>query len=233
MGEKDLKNTPVHIGFCMDGNRRWAKRQGKPALFGHKKGSETLEATIRSLGDLGVGYATFFCFSSENWNRSRDEVEGLMKLFLQKLIEKTEVLHKLGACVHIIGRKQDFPAEIQIQIAKLEDVTKENEKITVNFAFSYGGRAEIVDMAKKVVESGVSAEDVTEELLSGYAYEARQPDPDMIIRTGGEKRLSGFMLWQSPYAELYFTDTLWPDFNEVELKNALDWYTDIKRNFGK
>jgi undecaprenyl diphosphate synthase len=233
LGEPGLNKLPVHIGIIMDGNRRWAKAQGSPAIFGHKKGSETLEKIINALGQKGVKYATFFAFSAENWNRTKEEVDGLMLLFLEKLTEKAPVMDKMGAKVTVIGRKTDFSDEIQAQIAKLEDLTAKNDKITINFAFSYGGKAEIIDATKKIIESGVPADKIDEKLFDSYIYESGQPEPDMIIRTGGEKRLSGFMLWQSTYAELYFTDTLWPDFNEVELDKALNWYSDIKRNFGK
>ena len=222
--------TPTHVGFIMDGNRRWAKGHALEVAKGHLAGSETLENILGACGDAGIRHATFFSFSTENWHRTPEEVEGLMSLILAKIGEKRQQLQKMGARVLFVGRKSDFSDKLQEAMKELEKLTSKGEKLTVNFAVSYGGRAEIVDAVNAV--KGKKGE-ITEADIQTNLYESGQPDLDLVIRTGGESRLSGFMMWQTTYAELYFTPILWPDFDGVELEKALSWYADVKRNFGK
>lgn len=231
---KEKLIIPSHIGFILDGNRRWAKRKGLPTLVGHKVGLyDALIPLVDSCIGHGVKHVTTFCFSTENWNRSKEEVGYLMKLFEAIISDKLEEFHQKGVKVNVIGRLNDFPEKLQKLAQKAIERTKDNKVITLNVALSYGGRAEIVDATKKIIADGLKPEEITEEKFSEYIYEAGQPSPDIIVRTSGELRLSGFLLWQSAYSELYFTDVMWPDFNEEELDKVIAEYTRRERRFGK
>lgn len=227
-GSPELK-TPQHIGFIMDGNRRWAKSLKRPISMGHKKGLEALEKVIEVAGKMGIKYLTFFSFSTENWSREKTEVKALMEIMAKALKEKGEVLHKKGAKIRVIGRIEDLSQKLQKDILELENLTKENKAINLIFAISYGGRTEIVD----AVNSLKNKKEITEADISKNLYAPEIPEPELIIRTGGVKRLSGFLLWQSSYSELYFTNILWPDFDIKELNKALLFYSKTQRNFGK
>jgi undecaprenyl diphosphate synthase len=203
------------------------------AHLGHKYGIEPLTTVVEGCVQAGVKYITVFAFSTENWRRSEVEVAFLMQLFEKAIKEKLPELNAAGIKINVIGRVKDFPNRLQRMMTEAEEMTKNNKAATLNVALSYGGKTEIVDAVCAIVAKGIKPQDITEDTISAHIYEAGQPDLDLIVRTSGEKRLSGFMLWQSDYAELYFTDTLWPDFDEAELKKALDYYAERKRNFGK
>lgn len=233
MSENSRNEIPSHIGFIMDGNRRWAKKNGLSTLEGYQAGADALERVLKACIERGVKFVTVYAFSTENWRRPEDEKSVLMTLFKKGIGLRLGDLVKLGIKVNFVGRMLDFPEDVQKSFTDVAEKTKNNHKLTLNVAVSYGGRAEIVDAVKKIMEKGTKPEEVTEDLISENIYEAGQPDPELIVRGSGESRLSGFLLWQSSYSELYFTNTLWPDFNEVELDKALDYYINVKRNFGK
>lgn len=228
-----LNEVPAHIGFIMDGNRRWAKQKGLHVLEGYQEGGEALKRILAACVKNGVKIATVYAFSTENWRRPDEEKSGLMRLFEKTLVSRLAELNDLGVKVKFIGRVGDFSEKLQKTFRATEEKTKDNEALILNVAVSYGGRAEIVDAVKKIIEKGVKPEEVTEELISANIYEAGLPEPELIVRASAEPRISGFMLWQSVYSELYFTKTLWPDFNEVELEKAIEYYLNIKRNFGR
>lgn len=224
----------THVAFIMDGNRRWARERGLPTFFGHRKGYLSLEKIINHAYDRGIKHLTFWAFSTENWSRDTKEVSYLLNLFRRAL--KGKMIHKLlrrGGKIQLIGDLSAFPKDIQEESARVEDISKDNSAITINIALNYGGRAEIAHAVKKIISEGINEADITTELISQYLYTNDQPDPDMIIRTGGEKRLSGYLPWQSVYSELYFTKTYWPDFDEKEFDKAIEEFQDRQRRFGK
>jgi undecaprenyl diphosphate synthase len=219
----DTNNIPKHIGIIMDGNRRWAKAKGLPAIAGHAYAVEnTTEALIERAGEMGVKYLTLWAFSTENWGRPEDEVSGLMNLFRKALETKVAKFIARGARLRMIGDMSRFSADIQEGMKKAMVASEQNDKINVTFALNYGGRDEI----KRAVEkSGVEFEK--------YLDTAGMPDPDLIIRTGGDYRLSGFLMWQAAYSELYFIDTLFPDFTPEKFDVAVEEYQRRQRRFGK
>ncbi|MDD3480629.1 MAG: polyprenyl diphosphate synthase [Patescibacteria group bacterium] len=229
----EKNEIPTHIGFIMNGNRTWAAREKRDLKEGYLAGSDTLLSTIGNCLKHGIKYMTVYAFSTENWRRPEEQKDLLMLLFKKGVEERIDELVRDGVRLRFIGRKDDFPSSVKKAFGMAEKLTAGGNKLTLNVAVSYGGRAEIVDATKKIIKEGVDPNDVTEEKFSEYIYEAGQPDPELIIRTGGETRLSGFMLWQSTYSELYFTKTLWPDFNDKEFVRALEFYKSVKRNFGK
>lgn len=227
------KNHGVrHLGIIMDGNRRWARKRGFPVLAGHRYGYATFKKVGDWCLDRGIEVLSIYAFSSENWKRSKKEVEYLMKLLLLALSNELSDLHRKNVRIVIIGRLKELPKHLQQRIAEAMELTKKNTRCTLQIAINYGGRAEIVDAVKKVMRTAKSASAITEKSLSEVMYTAHQPDPDLIIRTSGEQRLSGFLTWQSIYSELLFIDTLWPDFNERDLDGALAEYGRRQRRFG-
>ena len=218
----------------MDGNRRWAKEKRLPAFAGHRKGYQQIEKIVERAKDHGIPYITFWAFSTENWERDKKEVTYLLDLFrtalrgslLKKLIKK-------GGRINVLGNIAAFPEDIQKGIAKVMEDSKDNTKIQVNIALNYGGREEILQAVQQIVSENIDRADITEELFSQYLYTKNQPDPDLIIRTGGAQRLSGYLPWQSVYSELYFTDRYWPDFDEEAFDEALEEYARRERRFGK
>ncbi len=229
-----MNKIPQHIAIIMDGNRRWAKERGLPTLTGHAKGYNQIDCIVTHAQKLGIKYITFWAFSTENWKRSEKEVTYLLNLF-RKLF-KGPLLKKLlsqGGKINVLGSLTAFPKDIQEETKKVIEASKDNEGITINIALNYGGRPEILRAVQEIVAKNIKIADITTESFSHYLYTNDQPDPDMIIRTGGEKRLSGFLLWQSEYSELYFTDTYWPDFDEKEFDKALEEYERRERRFGK
>jgi undecaprenyl diphosphate synthase len=214
-----------HVAIIMDGNARWAERRGAPVLEGHREGAMTLERTIRSAGKLGVRELTVYAFSTENWTRPREEVEGLMALFAELLESEVPKLKEEGAKIRFIGRQEGISERLLERMGWAERETAENDRIKVFVAFNYGARAEIVDAAARF-EGG------DEEDFAALLYAPEMTEPDLLIRTSGEERLSNFLLWQCAYSELVFSDALWPDFDEAELKAALDEYAARKRRFG-
>lgn len=229
----EISRVPHHVGIIMDGNGRWAQARGLPRLAGHKAGAENIRRVLIAATDLGIRVLTIYAFSTENWGRPPDEVSGLMTLLGQVIRRETKSLHANGVCIRHSGRLEGIAPKLAQQIQDAIALTCHNQRITLNVAFNYGGRAEIIDAVRHIMRDGHAPEEVTEELLSDYLYTGGLPDPDLIIRTGGEYRLSNFLLWQSAYAEYYATPTFWPDFDETELATALLEYNQRERRFGK
>ncbi len=217
----------------MDGNGRWAKSRGLPRIAGHRAGTENIRPVLEAAVEFGVEILTIWAFSTENWDRPRDEVRGLLRLLEQTIKRQLAELHRNGVQLRHLGRLDRLPQRLQNQVRKAIELTKDNDRIILNVAFDYGGRADLVRAVRAIVADGIPAEQVDERLISNYLYTAGQPDPDLIIRTSGELRISNFMLWQGAYAEYYVTPTYWPDFGREELRRALDEYAQRDRRFGK
>ena len=232
MEEKELPIVPCHVAMIMDGNGRWAKARGLPRLAGHRAGTENLRPILEACVDFGVEILTIWAFSTENWRRPDAEVKGLLRILERMIRRELKELHQKGVRLRHIGLLDRLPKRLQKQVLDAVELTKDNDRIILNVAFDYGGRAEIVQAVQRVIRDGIAADEVNEELLSQYMYTAGQPDPDLIIRTGGELRTSGFMLWQSAYAEYYVTPTFWPDFDREELYRALEAFCQRERRFG-
>ncbi|MCL4338422.1 polyprenyl diphosphate synthase [Patescibacteria group bacterium] len=227
-------HIPKHVAIIMDGNRRWAKEKGLPSFEGHRIGEEKIEPIVDKAIELGIKNLTFWAFSTENWNRTKKEVSFLMNLYRRQLNKKVDNFHKKNVKVNVIGNITMFPEDIQRKTAKWMEKTKDNTRITVNIALSYGGRDEIIRAIEKwQIKFGKSKSKLTKEEFEKYLDTAGQPDPDLLIRTGGEKRLSGFLLWQMEYAEFYFTDAYWPVFTPEEFMKAIIDYSGRMRRFGK
>lgn len=229
-------NVPNHIAIILDGNGRWAKAKGMPRGYGHVKGCANLEKICYDIKDLGVKYLTVYAFSTENWRRSKDEVDGLMKLFRSYLKKCIKISRDNKMKIKIIGDISAFAPDIQESIRKLEEFSKDYDELYFQIAMNYGSRDEITrgmkKMAQDVADGKLSPEDVTEERISGYLDTAGVPDPDLMIRTSGEQRLSNFLMWQMAYTEFYFTDVAWPDFNKAELVRAIEKYNQRDRRYG-
>ena len=232
MEEKELAVVPRHVAMIMDGNGRWAKARGLPRLAGHRAGTENLRPILEACAEFGIEILTIWAFSTENWRRPETEVMGLLRILERMIQRELQELHKQGVQLCHIGLLDRLPNRLQKQVLDAIELTKGNDRITLNVAFDYGGRAEIVQAVRRVIRDGIAADEVNEERLSQYMYTATQPDPDLSIRTGGEMRTSGFMLWQSAYAEYYVTSTFWPDFDREELFRALDAFSQRDRRFG-
>ena len=228
-----VSRIPYHVGIIMDGNGRWAKARGLPRVAGHKAGTDNLRRVLRACSDFGVKVLTVYAFSTENWGRPPDEVSGLMTILGQAIRRETQDLHANGVCIRHSGRLEGVAPRLAQQIQDAVALTCNNTRITLNVAFNYGGRAEIVDAVKHLLRDGLRPEEVTETLISDYLYTGGLADPDLIIRTGGEYRLSNFLIWQAAYAEYYATPTYWPDFDENEFAKALIEYSQRERRFGK
>ncbi len=225
--------VPGHVALIMDGNGRWAKKRGLPRLVGHRMGVDCIHGVLKTLGDKGVKYVTLYAFSTENWNRPADEVEGILEIMYDALREQTQTLHENNVRILHIGKADRLSSELLEAVAHAQELTRENTGITLNVAFDYGGRDEILEAVKQVIRDQVPAEDIDEELFSKYLFTAHCPDPDLIIRTGGELRISNFLLWQSAYSEYYHTSTLWPDLDSAELEKVLETFSNRQRRFGK
>lgn len=226
------QNIPQHVGFIMDGNRRWARKNKKSLFLGHNTGAHQIEPLIDLAIEKGITHITFWAFSTENWNRPKKEVDILMKVF--RNIFNDPMMKRLAenkGRLYVLGDIKNFPKDIQEQVKKIVSDTQKNRRITVNMALNYGGRDEILKTVNKLLTEG--KKNIDETTFSNSLYTYGQPNPDLIIRTGGEKRLSGFFPWQSVYAELYFTDVLWPDFTAQEFEKALIDYEHRSRRFGK
>jgi len=228
-----LTNPPAHVAMIMDGNGRWAISRGLPRLAGHKAGTENLRRVIRSTVEFGVKYLTIYAFSTENWGRPLEEVRGLMSILEDVLERELAELHGEGVQLRHIGRLERLPPRLQTKVLAAIDLTKNNDRLVLNVAFNYGGRDEIVHAIQKIIKDGIPAEDVTDELVSQYLYTAGVPDPDLIIRTSGELRVSNFLIWQAAYSEWYVTPTYWPDFDKEEYRRALEAFAQRDRRFGK
>jgi len=223
---------PTHIAIIMDGNGRWAKARGLPRLAGHRAGTENLRRILTACVEFGIKILTIWAFSTENWRRPQEEVRGLMDILEQVIDRELNELHKNGVRLRHLGRLEGISPHLQEKVRSAIELTKNNDRLTLNVAFNYGGKAEILDAIKHIIADGVKPEQVDEDLVSRYLYTAGQPDPDMIIRTGAESRISNFMLWQGAYAEWYFSPVLWPDFDKEELRKALEDYARRERRFG-
>lgn len=230
------ETLPIHVAIIMDGNGRWAKARGLPRTAGHKKGADALRRTLDNCSKAGINYLTVYAFSSENWKRPSDEVSDLMQLLQHYLHQELETLHEKNTQLRFIGDLSKLDPEIYKQLEFAENLTKNNTRFHLTVALSYGSRQEIVQtaqgLAKQVTERKLSAEQISEELFSKNLYTQDMPEPDLLIRTGGEKRLSNFLLWQSAYTELYFSDTLWPDFDISDLNSALTDFSKRERRYG-
>ena len=228
---------PDHIAIVMDGNGRWAKSRNRPRTMGHQAGLKALRATIEYCAKLGVNTLTVFAFSSENWNRPAGEISRLMEIFLRALDKEAGELHENGICLRFIGDKTAFKPAIQKKMSEAEVLTADNKYMVANIAVNYGGRWDITQAAKRlakaVSEDKMSIEDVNESHFANFLALAKSPDPDLFIRTGGEKRISNFLLWQSAYTEFYFTAVLWPDFNKQTLDQAITSFQFRERRFGR
>jgi undecaprenyl diphosphate synthase len=220
------------VAIIMDGNGRWAESRGLPVAEGHRAGTKALRRTVEAAIDLGIDSLTVYAFSTENWTRPPDEVDALMEIFHETIDRELPDLCKQGVRTRFIGRRDRAPDELRRRMADLEAETAANSRLELWIAFDYGGRAEIVDAARRLVEDGVTADAVDEEALGRRLYAPELPDPDLLIRTSGELRVSNFLLWQLAYAELVFVDTLWPDFGDEDLRTALDQYARRRRRFG-
>lgn len=227
------ERVPEHVAIIMDGNGRWAKQHGLPRTEGHRYGVENLRRILETAVESGVKILTIYAFSTENWRRPKYEVEMLMRLLEMFLERELDELHKNGVQIRHIGELDGVPARLQKRIRKGLELTRNNTRLILNVAFNYGGRDEIVRAVRRIVEEGIPAEQITEEVISRYLYTCGLPDPDLIIRTSGELRVSNFLIWQGSYSELYATPTYWPDFDEVEFRKALAEYAHRKRRFGK
>ncbi len=231
-GEHDGK-VPVHIAIIMDGNGRWAQARGLSRLEGHQAGTENLRQIIKGCVDAGVKYLTIYAFSTENWGRPKAEVDGLMNILEIYLDKELDELCAEGVQLRHIGRLEAMPDPIRKKVEHSMQITCGNSRLVLNIAWNYGGRDEIVYAIQKIIKDEIPPEQVTEELVSEYLFTKDCPDPDLIIRTSGEMRISNFLLWQSAYAEWYITPTLWPDFNKQELFAAIECFATRERRFGK
>jgi undecaprenyl diphosphate synthase len=229
----DLDRLPRHVAIIMDGNGRWANARGLPRLHGHRAGTDNVRTVLQASVEFGIKYLTIYAFSTENWNRPADEVRGLFEIMAEVIRSETEDLHRNGVCVRHVGRADGLPEELAGAIRDATALTRDNTKLVLNVAFNYGGRAELVDAVRRMIRDQVRPEDVNEDIIGQYLYTGGQPDPDLIIRTAGEMRLSNFLIWQSAYAEYYFTPTYWPDFGREELQRALGTYARRQRRFGR
>ena len=221
-----------HIAIIMDGNRRWAKERFLPTAMGHKEGVNALKRTLTACKDYGIKYLTVYAFSTENWNRSKDEVEFLMKLLFQTLKDEILDLNKNEIKVKFIGDLSALSDSLQSLLYETENDTKDNQGVNLQVAFNYGSKKEIVNAVKQIIKNNVKIEDITEDLISSYLYTANIPDPDLLIRTGGEMRISNFLTYQSAYSEILVLDKYWPQFDEKELANAVVEFKRRNRRFG-
>ena len=233
---ENTENLPVHVAIIMDGNRRWAKARMMPVKLGHKQGAETLKKIVRYAQKIGIKYMTVYAFSTENWKRSEEEVAALMDLLKVYLEDFAKEADTENIVIRVLGSMKELSKELQDAINRTVERTKDNTGIIFNIALNYGGRNEIVNATRQISEEvlagKIKPEDIDEEMLSKHMYTKGEPDPDLLIRTSGELRLSGFLPWQSTYSELYFVDKLWPDFDEKDLDEAIKVYGSRNRKFG-
>lgn len=228
-----FEKIPVHIAIIMDGNGRWAQERNLPRYFGHQAGVESVREVVRSCAKLGVKYLTFFVFSTENWERFKKEVDALMRLLKKLLKSEAKELNENNVRVKAIGQIEKLPKEVRKNLDELIELTKNNNELTLILSLSYGGRQEIIDAVKKILDTKMASERLNEKEFRKFLYDPDIPDPDLLIRTGGEYRISNFLLFQSAYTEFYFTTTLWPDFREKDLLLAIEDYQKRKRKFGR
>ena len=226
-------NLPLHIAITMDGNGRWAKTKGKFRVFGHKNGVKAVRDTVEGAAEIGIKYLTLYAFSTENWSRPKKEVDALMSLLVSTIHKETKTLMDNNIRLESIGNRSELPERCQRELQEAIDKTKNNDGTTLILALSYSSRSEIINAVKQIVNEKVSSEDINEELFSQYLSTKGVPNPELLIRTSGEQRISNFLLWQIAYSELYFTDVLWPDFRREDLFEAIYKYQNRERRFGK
>ena len=230
--EGDLPDVARSVAIIMDGNGRWARRRRLPVAAGHRAGTRALRRTVEGALDLGVESLCVYAFSTENWSRPPEEIDALMTIFVETIERELPELARQGVCVRFIGRRDRATPGLRAKMAELEETTAANERLQLWIAFDYGGRAEIVEATRRLVEDGVDARDIDENVIGSRLYAPDLPEPDLLIRTSGELRISNFLLWQLAYTELHFVDTLWPDFGERQLRQALVEYAGRRRRFG-
>lgn len=224
---------PRHIAIIMDGNGRWAKQRGLPRLAGHRQGVENLRQIIKACVEFGIQYLTVYAFSTENWGRPQDELRGLKQIFNDAFSNELEELIKNGVRILHIGHRDEISSDLLQKIDRAVEISKTNDKLILTVALNYGSRNEIMHAVRKIVASGIPPEEVTEQIISDSLFTAGTPDPDLVIRTSGEQRLSNFLLWQSAYSEWVFPEAYWPDYNREELIKSLEEYAKRDRRFGK
>ena len=233
----DKNNIPKHVAIIMDGNGRWAKQQGEDRIFGHHEGVNSVREIVEACGEIGVKYLTLYAFSTENWNRPKEEVDGLMELLVATISMETPNLHKKGVRLQVIGDILSLPASCQTELQESIDLTAGNSKVTLILALSYSSKWEITEAVKKIakqVEAGeLKSENISDDLIQNNLSTHAYPNPELMIRTSGEHRISNFLLWQLAYAEFYFTDVFWPDFRKNEFYKAILSYQNRERRFGK
>jgi undecaprenyl diphosphate synthase len=229
---KNITPLPNHIAIIMDGNGRWAQRRNLPRLAGHKAGMRNTRSLVKTLSKYGIKYVTLYTFSTENWSRPEEEVNGILDMLGKSIDKELPTLHKSGVRICHIGRLERLPAEVRDSINNAVEKTRNNTAMVLSLAFDYGGRTEIIDAVKKIIADKIPSEDIDEKLFGNYLYTKDLPPVDLVIRTGGDLRISNFLLWQSAYSELYFTEALWPDFKAREIEEALISYSKRQRRFG-
>ena len=229
--KKDVR-LPDHIAIIIDGNRRWAKQHGLSSLEGHRAAIENLRSVLKYLSERKIKYVTLYLFSTENWKRSAVEVNGLFRLMEEMLAKEVAELNERGVRIRHLGQLSSLPQRLQRAITRAVELTKNNTGMTLSLAVNYGGRSEILNAVRRLIADGVSPQNIDEELFNSYLYTSGLPDVDLLIRTGGELRISNFLTWQTVYTELYFPDVLWPDFDEKEVDKALLSYSQRQRRFG-
>lgn len=229
-----IKDTDLkHIAIIMDGNRRWAKERNLPSALGHKKGVEALKVTLRACNDFGVKYLTVYAFSTENWNRKKEEVDFLMNLVAVTLTNELEEMHKENVQIHFIGDLTKLSDSLQKILANAVETTKNNTGVVLQIALNYGSRDEIVNAVKKIVSSGINADDISEKIISDNLYTSNVPDPDILVRTGGEQRISNYLLWQIAYSEIIIRNEFWPEFDKNLLAECIKEFGKRQRRYGK
>jgi len=228
-----VSKLPRHVAIIMDGSGRWAKQHSLSRLEGHRAGARNIRHVVEVLAEYEIGYLTLFAFSTENWGRPWVEVENLLRVFEEMLDSEVKLLHEKGIRLYHLGRLQRLPVDLQQKVKRALELTRNNTRMSLSIAFDYGARAEITDAVRRLLADGIFLEEIDEVSLKERLYVPELPDPDLIIRTGGEMRLSNFLLWQAAYSELYFTEVLWPDFNRTEIDKALVAYASHERRFGK
>jgi undecaprenyl diphosphate synthase len=224
--------VPQHVAIIMDGNGRWARQRLLPRLAGHRAGTENIRRIVRECSNLGIRYLTLYAFSTENWNRPSAEVRGLMTIMAEFIDRETEALHREGVRICHLGSMEGIAARLERKVRSAIDLTAANTRLTLAVAFNYGGRADIVHAVRQIIAAGIRPDEIDEQMITDHLYTSGMPDPDLIIRTSGEFRLSNFLIWQAAYSEYYVTPIFWPDFNESELRKAIDAFGQRERRFG-
>ncbi len=227
------ERVPQHVAIIMDGNGRWAKQQGKERIFGHFQGVESVRESVQACLEIGVKHLTLYAFSTENWNRPQEEVNALMELLVDTILAEVPSLNERGIRIRFIGDRHLLPQKCINTIEQAEQLTIQNHQLQLILALSYSGRWEIAKAVRRITEAGINSDEITEDLISSYLETSDIPDPELLIRTSGEQRISNFLLWQIAYAELFFTDQLWPDFNKEMFFDAIRNYQGRERRFGK